>query len=394
MIYLDNAATTFPLPGCVCSEMDRLNRSLSVNAGRGSYKLATEAARIIEQTREKLGALFGADKDRVFFSPSATIGINQVLGGRQWSKGEVVYVSPYEHNSVLRPLYSIAKRYGIDIQELPLNSALEIDLSLMKDKFSLNKPSLVCCTHVSNVTGYILPIKDICKAAKDCGAEVLIDASQSAGLLKIDMKNVDYLVFAGHKTLYGPFGAAGVVLGKNVSLAPFICGGTGSDSLNLDMPASTPLMYEPGSMNVSAIGGLGAAVDFIMNYPTKHIGDELCENNSGIDNILMHEKALTERLIEGLSKIEGVRLYLPRNLKEHIGIVSFNIEGYTADECGQILDMDFDIAVRTGYHCAALIHKYLKIKEHLGTVRASVGAFTKEEDVDALIRAVKSIAEE
>ena len=380
MIYLDNAATTFPLPECVCDEMDRLNRSLSVNAGRGSYKYATEASRIIEQTREKLGMLLGVADGRVIFSSSATIALNQIFGGRQWNRGDVVYVSPYEHNSVLRPLYSFAKRYCFEIYELPLTSGMGINLELMKDMFSMNKPDLVCLTHVSNVTGYVLPIREIAAEAKSCGAEVLIDASQSAGLLSVDMSDIDYLVFAGHKTLYGPFGAAGMILGRNTKLLPYLSGGTGSDSLSFDMPESMPLMYEPGSMNISAIGGLGAALDCISDF--------------GITNIYTHEKKLTERLIKGLAQIEGVTLYLPSDLNEHVGIVSFNIEGYTADECGKILDLDFDIAVRTGYHCAALIHKHLKDKDYRGTVRASVGLFTREEDLDALISAVKSIAEE
>lgn len=380
MIYLDNAATTFPLPECVCDEMERLNRNLSVNAGRGSYKAATEASGIIENTRDKLRALFGAEGNKVFFAPSATIGLNQIFGGRQWNRGDVVYVSPYEHNSVLRPLYSFAKRYGFEIYELPLTSGMGINLELMKDMFSLDKPDLVCLTHVSNVTGYVLPIKEIAATAKSFGAEVLIDASQSAGLLSVDMSDIDYFVFAGHKTLYGPFGAAGVILGRNTKLLPYLSGGTGSDSLRLDMPLTIPNMYEPGSMNISAIGGLGAALDFISDY--------------GTTKIYNHEKKLTERLVKGLSQIEGVTLYLPSDLKKHVGIVSFNIEGYTADECGQILDLDFDIAVRTGYHCAALIHEYLKDKEFLGTIRASVGLFTTEEDVDALISAVRSIAEE
>lgn len=380
MIYLDNAATTFPLPECVCDEMDRINRKLSVNAGRGSYKCATEASRIIEQTRDKIRTLFKAAENKVFFSPSATIALNQVLGGRQWNRGDVVYVSPYEHNSVLRPLYSFAKRYGFEIYELPLTSGMGINLELMKDMFSFTKPDLVCLTHVSNVTGYVLPIKEISAIAKSFGAEVLIDASQSAGLLSVDMSDVDYLVFAGHKTLYGPFGAAGIILGRDTKLLPYLSGGTGSDSLRLDMPLTIPNMYEPGSMNISAIGGLGAALDFIGDY--------------GTTNIFNHEKKLTERLIRGLSQIEGVTLYLPKNLNEHVGIVSFNVEGYTAEECGQILDLDFDIAIRTGYHCAALIHKHLMDMDYRGTVRASVGLFTGEEDVDALISAVKSIAEE
>lgn len=382
MIYLDNAATTYPLPECVCDEMDRVNRSLSVNAGRGSYRLATQASKIIDGARSELARLIGIDdSSRVIFSASATLAANQALGGRSWDRNDVVYVSPFEHNAVLRPLFALKERYGFEVYELPLISgSMEIDLKLMRDMFSLNRPSLVCCTHVSNVTGYILPIEQIGETAKEYGAEILVDASQSAGLIKTDMGNIDFLIFAGHKTLYGPFGAGGVILGRNVRLRPFISGGTGSISLDLRMPEALPSGYEPGSMNISAIAGLGTAVRYI--------------KDTGVDRIYRHEKELTESLINGLSSIRGVQLYLPPDLGKHIGIVSFNVEGYTADECGRIFDSDFDIAVRTGYHCAAFIHKYLEDKPYLGTVRASVGWFTSQEDVDRLVEAVRGISEE
>ena len=382
MIYLDNAATTFPLPVCVCDEMDRVNRSLSVNSGRGSYRLSQQASKIVECTRESLAGLMGIeDAGRIIFSASATLAVNQVLGGRGWSRNETVYVSPYEHNAVLRPLFALKERYGFDIYELPLlHGKMEIDLKLMRDMFSLNRPSLVCCTHISNVTGYILPAEQIAKIAKEYGADVLIDASQSAGLVKINTENIDYLIFAGHKTLYGPFGIGGAVLGRNVKPEPFIYGGTGSSSLDLKMPDAVPARYEPGSINISAAAGLGAAVKYI--------------ENTEMDKIFKHEKKLTEELIRGLSVIKGVKTYLPDDLESHVGIVSFNVEEYTAGECGQILDSDFNIAVRTGYHCAAFIHKYLADKAYLGTVRASVGLFTSIDDVEKFIEAVEKIAEE
>lgn len=381
MIYLDNAATTFPLPECVCDEIDRINRSLSVNAGRGSYKYAVEASKIIENTRESIAKLSGViDSSRVIFSHSATMAVNQVLGGRQWNKNDIVYVSPYEHNAVLRPLIALKERYGFEVYELPLTSGLEVNLGLMRDMFSLNRPSFVCCTQVSNVTGYILPVEEIADIAKEYEAEILVDASQSAGLIKTNIENIDYLIFAGHKTLYGPFGVGGVVLGRNVQLEPFISGGTGSVSLDLKMPEALPYKYEPGSPNISAIAGLGAAVQYI--------------NSVSIEKIYEHEKKLTNRLISGFAGINGVKTYLPADLQKHIGIVSFNLDGYSAEECGHILDSDFDIAVRTGYHCAAFVHKYLNDKGYLGTVRASIGFFTDENDVDKLIEAVGVIAEE
>ena len=365
-IYLDNAATTFPKPESVYTEMDYVNRNLAVNTGRGSYSLARKATEIIDRTREKaLKLIKGKDVADIVLTPSATIAMNVIIGGLDWSGADICYVSPFEHNAVMRPLHLISEKYGFDLIELPLKSeTLEIDFEKMEYMFSLNPPTKVFATHISNVTGYILPVKEITEVAKKYNSQVIIDASQSLGLLDIN--------------LYGPFGTSGFFVRKGTKINPFIAGGTGSDSLNLNMPKTIPAMLEPASPNIVAVAGMEAALD---------------ETIGRISDFEAKEKELTEYLVKGLEKIENITTYFPLE-DSHIGIVAFNIEGYKAEDVGTILDQDYHIAVRTGYHCAPLIHKHLMDIEKGGVVRASVGRYTTRDDIEKLLKAVEELSEE
>ena len=239
MVYLDNAATTFPKPKSVYDAMDKMNRQGAVNAGRGSYKLAQAASRLISETKIKLRQLVNVDVSAaVVFSSSITIAINQIVNGLCLRQKAVVYVSPYEHNAVARSLYELSKRKELIVKELPLDNGLEIDIQKMKYEFAKDKPEAVFCTHVSNVTGYILPVEEIFREAKKHGSINVLDSAQSLGLIDVraDLMDVDLIAFAGHKTLYGPFGIGGFINVSAVPLDTFIAGGTGSDSLNLEMP--------------------------------------------------------------------------------------------------------------------------------------------------------------
>ncbi len=386
-IYLDNAATTYPKPERVYKAMDEANRRLAVNAGRGSYGLAKKASGMIEQTRKNIVRIAKAEEvAEVVFTPSATLACNQVLGGIDWKKGDVIYVSPYEHNAVMRVLHLLQQQYELEIEELAIEpETLRMDVEKIRYQFSKRPPKAVVMSQVSNVTGYIIPWQTIAKEAKQYEAVVVVDGSQGLGLVPVQLRNaaVDFYIFAGHKTLYGPLGVGGYINNRGKGLKHLLAGGTGSDSLNLEMPEGIT-GYEPGSQNIVAIAGLLEATEEIIAQSEE-------EQN------LKAEQGLCGYLMERLRKIKGVVLYSPIGMddfgiEQRTGILAMNMEGYKAADVGMILDEDYDIAVRTGYHCASLIHKYLKDEDYAGVVRISIGRFNTKEEMDCLVKAVEEIA--
>ncbi len=377
MIYLDNAATTFPKPEFVYSEMDRINRTLAVNAGRGSYKAAKEAAKIIDETRLLLLKLFHAQGIAdIILTPSITHAINQILDGLVHDETATVYISPYEHNAVARTINMLQEKYGFDIEFIPLDDDLKIDLKKTEYHFTQKAPSIVIINKISNVTGYILPAEQVFHIAKKYGAVTIMDAAQAAGLVDIDMtsNDTDIICFAGHKTLYGPFGIGGFALKHGIELQVTFAGGTGSNSLNLKMPDRSPARYEAASQNILAVAGLHAALSVVDQK--QH---------------LQHSVEMTDYLLTKLSSLTNIKLMGTYSDGSTLGIVSFVVDGYTSDDIGNILDDEFDIAVRTGYHCAPFIHEYLKDKAYTGTVRIGIGLFTTKEDIDCLIEALKTL---
>lgn len=377
MIYLDNAATTFPKPERVYTALETANRELSFNAGRGSYKAARAASAIIDDTKNRLLSLFHATGYAdIVFTPSVTHALNQVLNGLDLTGNSVIYVSPYEHNAVARTVYQLSVNSGASVKMLPLTKELQIDLEKAKYQFSINSPSVVILNALSNVTGYILPVAEIFLMAKEYGAITVLDAAQAAGLIDLDMPalNADVLCFAGHKTLMGPFGIGGFLIKHGITLKKVLTGGTGSASLTLDMPEEAPGRYEASSTNVVAIAGLNASLK----------GLDINEHRKNL-------RELTEYLLEALNGIPSVNLMGTFDTDKTLGIVSFVVEGYQSDEVGIILDDEYDIAVRTGYHCAPYIHDYLGDKPYHGTIRIGIGQFNTKEDIDALISAIKSL---
>ena len=387
MIYFDNAATTFPKPEYVYEQMDIVNRSLAFNAGRGSYALAQQSANIIDNLRKELLRMINAaNVAEVVLSPSATFALNQIIGGLGIKEEHYIYVSPYEHNAVVRTIYNqgIFKNFredvncGKHIRIMPLAEDGSIDIDRLSYEFSIHAPAFVFMTHVSNVTGYILPVEQIAVEAKEYGATVVVDGSQALGLVPFDMAHsmVDFYVFAGHKTPYGPFGIGGFFIRQGKKMDSFVAGGTGSDSLNVHMPESGTGRYEPASPNVLAAAGLLAAIKNV--------------DNAEVERRLALEKERTRYMADRLGSLHNVKLYLPPE-DRHVGIAAFNVKDYKASDVGMILDADYDIAVRTGYHCAPLIHEYLDDKEYSGVVRASISMFTTVDEIDALVRAVGEI---
>ena len=377
MIYLDNAATTFPKPDCVHEAADLFARTAAVNAGRGAYRAAREAGAMLRDVKQKLISLCDArGQAEVVFSPSATVALNQIIQGQDWREGDAAYVTPYEHNAVLRPLHLLEKRAGIRLEELPLRKDLSLDLDKAAKLFRKLPPKLVCASAVSNVTGYVLPAPELFVLAREHGAFTLLDASQAMGLLKLRFAQLqaDAVVFAGHKTLYGPFGIAGFLLREGAELREVIAGGNGQNSLSLDMPPYYPEKLESASMNTVAAAGLRAALEWRKDV-----------------DLWQTEQTLMGYLLPRLAELPNVKVYAAPTGAEQAGVVSLNVKGFRANEAAAILDTHHDIAVRAGHHCAALIHRHLKDKAHDGTLRVSVGAFTTKEDLDALLDALRDM---
>lgn len=383
-IYLDNAATTFPKPEVVYKAVDKFLREECVNAGRGAYKLAQNATNLIDETRKLLlGLINSSENDKVILTPSATIATNQLLRGLEWSEIKNVYVSPFEHNAIMRTLHSLQKVNEFNINIIPFdNISFELDEDELRVMFSKMTPDLIVMSHVSNVTGYILPIKRCHEMAKPYNPINIVDCAQSLGLVEVDIKNefseCDFIIFAGHKSLYGIFGIGGfIALNNKIRLNEVITGGTGSDSTNLDMPSDSELYYEVGSYNMQAIAGLNAALKWIKKI--------------GVNEIYLHKKELTKQLIEGLQNIDGIEIYIPGNLEKHIGVVSFNLNAYLPEDIGKILSDEFNIAVRTGHHCAPMIGKFLGGYAIDGTVRLSVGYFNSESNIDKFLNCINTL---
>jgi len=379
LIYLDNAATTYPKPEAVYDAMDEVNRNYAINAGRGAYRKAQYASDLIVQTKKLLKQLVGTENNTaVVFCPSITIALNQIINGLELRENSFVYYSPYEHNAVARTLNYLSKQKTIHLRELPIDDSTgEIELEKLPYLFSKENPSAVFCTHVSNVTGYILPVDEIFEQSKKYSSINVLDTAQSLGLIEYDVrknKGADIVAFAGHKSLYGPFGIGGFFNLTNVPLKEYIVGGTGSDSLSLDMPSGTETKFESSSSNIIAIAGLKSALEVL-----------------NVNEIYEHEKKLTKYLLEKLSELPNVKLFVPHNTDRHIGIISFAVEGYKSDDVGMILDEDFNIAVRTGYHCAPFIHSHLNDEKYLGTVRVGISQFTEKKELDKLIEAIAEL---
>lgn len=277
-----------------------------------------------------------------------------------------------------RTLYYLAKRKNIHLREIPMDDATgEIEIDKLPYIFCKEAPAAVFCTHISNVTGYILPVDEIFRESKRYGSVNVLDMAQSLGLIEYDVrknKGTDIIAFAGHKSLYGPFGVGGFINAAHIPLNDFIVGGTGSDSLNLEMPKGNEARYESASSNVVAIAGLKAALDVL-----------------DVKKIYEHEKMLTEYLLEKLLTMPHIKVFSPNDKDRHVGIISFVVDGYKSDDVGMILDEDYDIAVRTGYHCAPHIHSHLKDEKFLGTVRVGLSQFTSKEELDRLIDALKEL---
>ena len=379
MYYFDNAATTYPKPNGVYEFMNSFYRDYGVNVSRGQYKESSIAANIVRETRDLVLNLFHANGDyETVFTPSSTIAMNTILFGQNWNENDVVFITRFEHNAVLRTLEQIKRRYNIKIKYIePDKNSLEYDLNAIKTQLIIDKPKLVVMNHASNSFGFIFPIEEVSKLARDVFAKTVIDMSQTAGLIDTTIVNhFDYVIFAGHKTLYAPTGIAGFILKKTDKITPFIYGGTGIDSANIDMPANIPERLEAGSLNIMAIAGLNASLKWI--------------NDIGINAIFDKEKENFDKLLQILSKYNNIKTFVHPNFKQ-VGIIASIFDTYPCENIGIVMS-EHDIAVRTGLHCAPDSHKFMGTYPS-GTVRFSVSYFTNDEDFKHLVDVLDYIEE-
>lgn len=375
--YFNNAATTFPKPEEVYSFTDKFYRESGINSGRGQN---TSANKLTQETRDLLLEMFHCPAKKVVFTPSATEAINIILQGIPMADNYNVYVSPFEHNAVMRVLNHLQSLYKINIITLSVaEKDLYYDIEKIKYQFAENRPNLVIISHASNVCGVVAPIKDICTMSHKYGSINVIDMCQTAGLIDTDLSCdiYDFVVFAGHKTLYATFGIAGFICNGSIKPKPLIFGGAGIDSANPEVPETIPERYEVGSQNVMAIAGLHAALTWI--------------KKTGINFIYSTEKENLNKLLGVLSVYENIRSIISATSVEQTGIVSCTFDGYSSDNIGQILSKH-GIEVRTGLHCAPLAHKFLGTFP-AGTVRFSVGVFNTEDDFTMLKQALDYIYE-
>jgi len=376
--YFDNAATTFPKPDEMHQFADQFYRTCGVNVGRGQHKLAAKASTLVQETRNALLSLFHCPNKKVVFTHTATEAINLVLQGLTLTDNYNIYISPFEHNAVTRVLNYLQSIYKINVIQLAVDkNTLSYDLARISNQFAEKKPNWMIVSHASNVCGAIAPIQELCHIAKEHGAITLVDMCQTAGLIDTDLSNtdIDFAVFAGHKTLYGPLGIAGIISNFDIKLKPLIYGGTGVDSANQTLPETIPEKYEVASPNIFAIAGLYASVKWILEVGVER-------------EIYRKEQENKNKLLSVLKEFSNIKVIEP---SESIGVVSCVFDGYSSDNIGSILSEN-DIAVRTGLHCAPYAHQFLGTFP-AGTVRFSVGYFNSDNDFENL-REVLSFIEE
>ena len=379
MIYLDNAATTFPKAPGTLERAVELYRELGVSPGRGNHDLAMRASDAVEEVRAKVATFFGApDPTRVAFAANASDALNTVLLGLV-RPGDHVVATRLDHNSVLRPLHHLAETGVIAWDAAPFDNAGIVTADAIE---ALLRPNtrLVVMAHASNVIGTVQPVAEIARRCAARGVPVVVDAAQSAGQVPIDMAamGIGALAFTGHKSLYGPSGIGGLVLMPSLDVETSRFGGTGMDSASLVHTRSYPLRLEAGTLNLLGVLGLGLGLDFV--------------SLEGVEAIHAREAALLRRLRDGLVSIDGVTVYLASGgLSDRVAVLACNVAGVHPQDVGAILDGDFEIAVRVGVHCAPLAHRDLGTIDR-GAVRFSLGAFTAAADIDAAIAAMRAIA--
>lgn len=378
VIYLDNAATSWPKPQAVGEAMKACIDEYGANPGRGGHKMSVRASRTLFETRALLSKMFHIkNPNDISFALNTTAALNQAIKGFV-KPGDHVILTSVEHNSVRRPLEYLKQTSQVQLTYIQADKEGNV-LPEQVEQAIQHNTSLVVVNHSSNLLGTILPVSEIGEICRRHQVKLLVDAAQTAGTIPIDVNamGIDMLAFPGHKGLLGPQGTGGLYVSPEIDIIPFLQGGTGSQSEAVMQPTVRPDRYESGTQNTPGIAGLKAGVEFVLN--------------EGVENIHNKVWGLTQALLEGLQQVDGLHVLGPKSGVNKTGIVAFYIDNQDSSEIAYILDQHFDIAVRAGFHCTPLAHETAGTYEQ-GAVRVSPGYFTKLEDVEALIDAVKQIA--
>jgi len=376
MIYLDNAATSFPKPKQVIDAVAHYLNEIGGNPGRAAHAPAREAGRVIDRTRRSLAKLLGnVEPSRILCTPSTTVALNLAFKGLLQA-GDHVVTTSMEHNSVMRPLRGLQK-LGISHSQIPCSPRGELDPA---DISPLIRPQtrLIALIHGSNVTGNLMPLSEVGRIAREHGILLLVDAAQTMGRIPIDPQesNIDLLAGPGHKGLLGPMGTGFLYVRPGLELEPLWEGGTGTYSESMEQPETWPERFESGTLNAPGLAGLAAGIAEVQKL--------------GLEAIAAHEQSLIESLAAGLSQLPGIILYGSPDKSSCTGTLSFNVQELDCSEVAHILDTAYAIAVRSGLHCAPATHRTINTFPH-GTVRASVGPYNTQEDIHTLVHAVSEI---
>ncbi|HOT24096.1 MAG TPA: aminotransferase class V-fold PLP-dependent enzyme [Thermoleophilia bacterium] len=378
LVYLDNAATSFPKPREVLDRMAEVYAEMGASPGRGGYDLSVEAGSLVDGVRRQLADFFDApDPDRVVFAANATDALNLAIQGMV-SAGDHVVSTRLEHNSVLRPLHHLRMRGTIELDLVPCDRHGVVDpgdvVSAMR-----RETRLVVVTHASQVLGTVQPVAEIAALCAERGVPLVVDAAQTAGQVPVRLEewNVAAVAFTGHKAMLGPTGSGGLVVAPGAVIAPTRFGGTGVDSASLTHTASYPHRLEAGTLNLLGIIGLAKGLEYL--------------RGEGVEDVHRREMGLIRRLRDGLTALSGVTVYSPAPRDDDVPILTCGVEGMAPSDVGAILDADHGIAVRTGLHCAPLVHRDLGLAEQ-GSVRFSPGIFSTEADIDHALAAMAAIA--